>query len=539
MRPKAIVVDTNVLIHDPESIETLMNDINVLFLHTIVLQELDRNKTKRDIGRDCREAIRRIEKLQIDNHPRLKIVQYSNWDNPELKHLDKSQNDHHIIALAHNLSNDAGDMYSEAKLISKDTTVRVLSRGLDINVEDYVSSAVSIDNTTLKEVEIPFSQFKSNKYNNGYEFVADDMDTFTENEGVVVWSDWNGRLEPNGPNTDWGKQFTAMKKGGKFQVIPSNIQAMGMKPYSMNGNGENWEQYVALNQLLDRNIKLSFLIGGAGTGKAQPLDAKVLTPDGWVLMGDIKPGDIISTPDGGSANVVSIHPQGVKKVYNTSFSDGTSTECCEDHLWATKTLYDKKMGYDWSVKNTKSIMDTIVTGKKDRRNHCIPMIVDVLYNPVDVSINPYILGCMIGDGGMTGHPNISTEDSEIVDYMNDILKLDGMLLNHSDRCTYNIIHENKPVWNAGGNLLKNKLNDIGLWGHKSYTKFIPQEYIHNTKDVRVGVLQGLMDTDGTIDKRTGYLSYCTVSSVLADNVKEVVMSLGGKATISSKQTTYT
>lgn len=264
-KPKAIVVDTNVLIHDPESIETLMNDVNTLFLHTIVLQELDNNKTKRDIGRDCREAIRRIEALQIEKHPRLKIVQQSDWSGIEVQHLKKKEPDHHIIVLAQNLIDDP--QYKEVKLISKDTTVRVLAREMDIIVEDYVSSDVTIDNTLLKEVEVPVSKFRLNRYGNGYEFRLDDMDTFNENEGVVCWSDWNGQLEPNGSNTDWGKQFTAMKKGDSFQVIRNDISVMGLGAYSMNGNGPNWEQCVAINQLLDNPIKCCFLIGGAGTGK--------------------------------------------------------------------------------------------------------------------------------------------------------------------------------------------------------------------------------------------------------------------------------
>lgn len=265
-RPKAIVVDTNVLIHDPESIETLMNDVNILFLHTIVLQELDDNKTKRDIGRDCREAIRRIEKLQIENHPRLKIVQQSDWSSPDIQHLNRNTADHNIIVLAHNLRDQNG--YKEVKLISKDTTVRVLCRNIGIITEDYVSSSVTIDDTRLKDIPVPCKNIYKNKYGNGYEFKIDKaVDIYQQNEGIVCWSDWDGTLEPNGPNADWGQYFTAMKKGDVFQIIPNDISAMGLTPYSMNGHGPNWEQYVALNQLLDRDIKLSFLIGGAGTGK--------------------------------------------------------------------------------------------------------------------------------------------------------------------------------------------------------------------------------------------------------------------------------
>lgn len=260
--PKAIVVDTNVLIHDPESIETLMNDVNILFLHSIVIQELDNNKTKRDIGRDCREVIRKIEELHKTNHPRFKIIRQVDWSDPTLFHLDKDKNDHHIIALAHNLKNK--NEYKEVKLISKDTTVRILSRDLDILSEDYVSERVTIDNTNLKEVEVPNDIIDGEGSN--YIFTLPNMDDFIENEGVVCWSDWDGLYQPQS-NSEWSQSFTAIKKGDKFHIVDNEVSLMGMKPYSINGDGPNWEQYVAMHQLMDPKIKLSFLIGGAGSGK--------------------------------------------------------------------------------------------------------------------------------------------------------------------------------------------------------------------------------------------------------------------------------
>lgn len=260
--PKAIVVDTNVLIHDPEAIELLMNDVNILFLHSIVIQELDNNKTKRDIGRDCREAIRKIEELHKTNHPRFKIIRQVDWSDPTLFHLDKDKNDHHIIALAHNLKYK--DEYKEVKLISKDTTVRILSRDLDILAEDYISERVVIDNTSLREVEVPSNIIESSGIS--HTFTLPDMKGFIENEGVICWSDWDGAYQPQS-NSEWSQSFVATKKGDSFHIINNQISLMGMKPYSINGDGPNWEQYVAMSQLMDPKIKLSFLVGGAGSGK--------------------------------------------------------------------------------------------------------------------------------------------------------------------------------------------------------------------------------------------------------------------------------
>ena len=72
---------------------------------------------------------------------------------------------------------------------------------------------------------------------------------------------------------------------------------------------------------------------GTGGGKAQPLNAKVLTPSGWSTMGDLRVGTEVVTPDGDVAKVLGVYPQGVKDIYRVTFSDGRSAECCKEHLW--------------------------------------------------------------------------------------------------------------------------------------------------------------------------------------------------------------
>lgn len=75
------------------------------------------------------------------------------------------------------------------------------------------------------------------------------------------------------------------------------------------------------------------LSGPAGTGKAQPLDAILYTPGGVKRMGDIAVGDLVLTPDGETASVLQVHPQGEKDIFRVTFTGGDSVECCADHLW--------------------------------------------------------------------------------------------------------------------------------------------------------------------------------------------------------------
>jgi hypothetical protein len=78
-------------------------------------------------------------------------------------------------------------------------------------------------------------------------------------------------------------------------------------------------------------------------GKASSHSSKVWTPDGFKLMGDIKKGDYVLTPDGGKAKVLEKYPQGKVDIYKVTFSDGSSTEVTKDHLWKTtcRKLPDK------------------------------------------------------------------------------------------------------------------------------------------------------------------------------------------------------
>ena len=74
-----------------------------------------------------------------------------------------------------------------------------------------------------------------------------------------------------------------------------------------------------------------------GLGKAQPLDAQVLTPTGWRRMGDLQVGDEVIGSKGDAVPVTGVYEQGIKDIYRVTFSDGSSTECCDEHLWQVNT----------------------------------------------------------------------------------------------------------------------------------------------------------------------------------------------------------
>lgn len=81
------------------------------------------------------------------------------------------------------------------------------------------------------------------------------------------------------------------------------------------------------------NFEKRLVLHDTGLGKAQPLYSKVLTPNGFVNMGDIKVGMKVMGEDGEPYDVLGVYPQGKKKIYSLYFSDGSSCKCCGSHLW--------------------------------------------------------------------------------------------------------------------------------------------------------------------------------------------------------------
>lgn len=82
--------------------------------------------------------------------------------------------------------------------------------------------------------------------------------------------------------------------------------------------------------------ELLVIIARTNSGKAQPLWAPVLTPNGWTTMGELKVGDEVVGINNDNGRVVQLFPQGVKDYYRVHFDDGTYAECCDDHLWVVR-----------------------------------------------------------------------------------------------------------------------------------------------------------------------------------------------------------
>lgn len=157
------------------------------------------------------------------------------------------------------------------------------------------------------------------------------------------------------------------------------------------------------------------LQGDVGSGKAQPIDAKVLTPSGFKLMGDLHVGDEVVTPSGEITVITGVFPQGVRDVWELRFSDGTSAEADTDHLWVVGTSTAWHRGNKLKVKTTAEIRDDLCNLNGSAKWH-LPVAEPVdLENGEDRPLDPYALGLLLGDGGLKYSPVIFTSaDDELV-----------------------------------------------------------------------------------------------------------------------------
>jgi intein/homing endonuclease len=268
-----------------------------------------------------------------------------------------------------------------------------------------------------------------------------------------------------------------------------------------------------------------------GGGKDQPLWSTVYTKKGPKQMGSLTLKDEIIGSDGKPYPIVGIFPQGLKPYVEITFSDGSTVECGEDHLWNVSCRKERKK-LDYSYKTLKTRDLTEITLKDGRANYKIPLCKPVMFEKKKVDLDPYILGLLIGDGGFSSNEvAITTSYLFLFTKIKTYFETLGYVLTpKSDNITYGIVKKEKG---NGSNEIKKILTDLGLMGKHSRDKFIPKSYLYNSLEKRTALLQGLMDTDGYVDEK-GKASYTSASSKLVEDVRLLCQSMGFNASFTKK-----
>jgi len=622
---KNYIVDTNVFLTNAEALFHF-EDNNVI-VPIGVIEELD--KFKKDItelGRNARQTSRYLDELSEKGDLKEGVLIKSGGKvsvryNGNLNSLYKEQNvDLHVIHVAQETMKKEPDI--PCIIVSRDTNIRIRANALGIKAENYEKDSVKKDdiNKGFSDIEVSVKNFEELISNKEIDIskCLDPKDTYPNYYYIIKKS---------------GDKKTILARVNKDKTLLTRLMPFSTRlPISP----KNKEQNFLFDAILDNDIKLVAVAGKTGSGKTissialanymtmvektykrmlvsrpvypmgkdigflpgpQPLTAKILTPNGWTTMGELQIGSKVIARDGSWATVTGIFPKGIKKVYKITTTDYGTTECCEDHLWFTRTAEDRKRGYTGSVKTTQEIMRSLQSKicekklnsgvpryGKIRPNHFIPRNDAVCFDSKDKLLIPsYTFGCILGDGYIGNSVSISSIDHDLIDrckleleeigcnlrrvknsilytissnFKNNIPERQVIIKDLSDgtekvysgrnqvaeqlNINKNLVNErcrNKSVINGEQylfgtrerwrNLVKNELYKLGLENKRAWEKFIPNMYKYSSIKDRLSLLQGLMDTDGTVGKR-GFCCYFTTSLRLANDLSEIVKSLGGR-----------
>jgi PhoH-like ATPase len=252
---KFFVLDTNVLLHNADSIESFSD--NIVILPIGVIEELDSFKSRSDeLGRNARKVIRRLDDLRkfghlgqgvpMENGGTLKIILQD--DTSIDKGLHSKIKDNEILRAAYSLFKEGNKVI----FISKDINARIKADALGMEAKDYEKQRVNFDElfSGYRNIEVP-SKIIDDFFQNKNGPTAMPGFDFYPNEFIMLVDEAN-------------EKHTALSRAtDKSEIIhlQSNFDAI------WNIKARNREQRMAFELLMDPNIQIVTLIGQAGTGK--------------------------------------------------------------------------------------------------------------------------------------------------------------------------------------------------------------------------------------------------------------------------------
>lgn len=261
---------------------------------------------------------------------------------------------------------------------------------------------------------------------------------------------------------------------------------------------------------------------GHGIGKAMPLDLMIDTPKGEIRWGDLSIGDFVFGRNGNPVKIIQTKHYQSAPMYRVSFDDGSSTIVSSGHLWTVKGRNSRRKNIDeWQTIETIDLLNAGVkrrNGASVARQWELPSVDPVYFDESPVPIDPYILGCWLGDGSRK-KPAITSNDECFIQRIKD--RGYSFSIGSKAGTTAKSIY----IYD-----IKSKLVDLKLFDKYSFNKSVPSIYLYNSAFIRAEVLRGLLDTDGEAGSK-GSVVFSSCSIDLAQNVMWLARSLGGKATI--------
>ena len=298
--------------------------------------------------------------------------------------------------------------------------------------------------------------------------------------------------------SDFMEEYLASKEGKTGKGIMTGIPSVD-KVIGGFGKGE-----------------LTVVAAFTNAGKASPLWTPVLTPTGWRTIGELSVGDEVMSTSGTPQKVSGVFDRGIMKTYRVTTADGGSVLTAGDHLWEIRLLQDRYFGTKTHrVESTLEIAEHL----RKKRRVFLPLPKPMEFDPMDLPVDPYTLGALLGDGSFRMNEvrfSVHVDDVETLNQM----QVSGEWVRTNRSADWRL---------RGGVELRETLKSLNLWGTYSDTKFIPEPYLLGSSHSRLALLQGLMDTDGTIADSGKGAEISLSSEQMVRSLREIVFSLGGSA----------
>lgn len=257
-----------------------------------------------------------------------------------------------------------------------------------------------------------------------------------------------------------------------------------------------------------------FFIGKTGVGKCFGKDTKIKMYNGsWKYVQYVQEGDLVMGDDS-TPRVVSGVTKGRDELFRITPVKGDPYIVNKAHILCLKHTSTGNI-VEISVED---YLNQSVTFKRLHKQYRVA--VDYPERPLESFLDPYYVGLWVGDGSMNS-TGITTLDEEVYDYLVGLAEEYKCKLSakkSTKRCpTYSLVTDRGQP-----NHVLNELKSLGM--HKQSEKIIPESYLRGSRETRLKLLAGLVDSDGSYYNNC--FDFVTKYEKLADQVQELARSLG-------------